>query len=135
MEISESNRIIAQKMGHGAKQFLDAQATTGGHHDTGDVFFLALEGEKEWTVEYQPDIGAVNRLSKAQPKMDLEPANETTTLLLSPGDYLYIPPYTDHRVRSNGPSLGVSFGLPAFNAIQLLTYQLSSLSNRVGVTR
>jgi ribosomal protein L16 Arg81 hydroxylase len=107
-------------------------STTGGHHDTGDVFFLALEGEKEWTVEYQPDMSTVDNLYKAQllSKMDLEPANETTTVVLSPGDCLYMPPYTYHRVRSNGPSLGVSFGLPAFNAIHLLAHKLSSLASR-----
>lgn len=107
-------------------------STTGGHHDTGDVFFLALEGEKEWTVEYHPDMDTVRNLYKAQllSGMDLKPANETTTVVLAPGDCLYVPPYTYHRVRSNGPSLGVSFGLPAFNAINLLAHKVSLVASR-----
>src|SRR6267143_963345 len=31
------------------------ETTTGGHYDTGDVFYFVLEGEKEWTVELCPD--------------------------------------------------------------------------------
>jgi ribosomal protein L16 Arg81 hydroxylase len=109
-----------------------SESTTGGHHDTGDVFYFPLEGEKEWTVEYRPDWDTVHDLHKAQllSAMDLEPAKETNTVVLSPGDCLYLPPYTYHRVRSNGPSLGVSFGLPAFNAIHLLAHKLSSVASR-----
>jgi ribosomal protein L16 Arg81 hydroxylase len=104
-------------------------STTGGHYDTGDVFFLPLEGEKEWTVEYHPDDSIAERFYKMQSPagLDLEPTKETTTVVVSPGDCLYVPPFTYHRVRSTGPSLGVSYGLPSFNAIHLLAHQLSSL--------
>lgn len=104
-------------------------STTGGHHDTGDVFFLALEGQKEWTVEYHPDMDVVRDL-QSRSQIDCKPVNETTTIVLSPGDCLYVPPFTYHRVRSNGPSLGVSFGLPAFNAIHILAHKLSLLAGR-----
>jgi len=112
-------------------------STTGGHHDTGDVFFLPLEGEKVWTVEFEPDLNIANNPVKLRllSGMDLEPANETTTVTLSPGDCLYMPPHTYHRVCSEGPSLAVSFGLPAFNAIHLLAYQLSSLARRAEFTK
>jgi ribosomal protein L16 Arg81 hydroxylase len=112
-------------------------STTGGHHDAGDVFFLPLEGEKVWTVEYEPDLNIANSPYKQRllSGMDLEPANETTTVTLYPGDCLYMPPHTYHRVRSEGPSLAVSFGLPAYNAIHLLAYQLSSLAGRAEFTK
>ncbi|MGH9755539.1 MAG: JmjC domain-containing protein [Blastocatellia bacterium] len=107
-------------------------STTGGHHDGGDVFFLPLDGPKEWTVEFCPDMETVKRLCRAQllSKMDLDPANETTTVVLYPGDCLYMPPYTYHRARATGPSLGVSFGLPSFNAINLLAYKFYSLARQ-----
>jgi ribosomal protein L16 Arg81 hydroxylase len=113
-----------------------AESTTGGHYDTGDVFFLPLTGEKEWTVEYHPDNKIAQSLYKEQSlsRMDLEPTKETATIVLSPGDCLYVPPFTYHRVRSTGSSLGVSFGLPSFNAIHLLAYQLSSLARRAEFT-
>ena len=80
-------------------------STTGGHHDTGDVFFILLEGEKVWTVECQPDPNMADNPYKQRmlSGMDLEPANETITVALSPGDCLYMPPYTYHRVRADGP--------------------------------
>ena len=113
-----------------------SESTTGGHYDTGDVFFLALEGEKVWTVELHPDLN-VGTLDKQQllAGMDLEPTNEATTVVLSPGDCLYVPPYTYHRVRSKGPSLGVSFGLPSFNAIHLLAHKVSLLASRAEFTK
>jgi len=112
-------------------------STTGGHYDSGDVFFLALEGEKEWTVEYHPDPAIIDNPYKQQllSGIDSEPANETTTVVLRPGDCLYVPPYTYHRVRTNGPSLGVSFGLPAFSAIHFLAHKLSSLASRAKFTK
>jgi ribosomal protein L16 Arg81 hydroxylase len=117
-----------------------SRSTTGGHYDTGDVFFVCLEGEKEWTVEHKADPKAFEEYYSRQVDSgidsgpDCEPGGETTTVVLSPGDCLYMPPYTYHRVSSAGPSLGVSFGLPAFNAIHLLASKLPLLRSRAEFT-
>jgi ribosomal protein L16 Arg81 hydroxylase len=97
-----------------------AESTSGGHYDTGDVFYFVLEGEKEWTVELAADLEMGIRLASEGSKVDLEPRKEYMKVTVKPGDCLYVPPYTYHRVRSHGRSLAVSFGLPTFTELTLI---------------
>ncbi len=101
--------------------------TIGGHYDTGDVFYFMLEGEKEWEVEKEPDLEFCQKLTKEQgisalSNQDLPPKNEYEKIILKPGDILYVPPFTYHRVTSRGKSLAASIGLPAFNEVSYLRY-------------
>jgi ribosomal protein L16 Arg81 hydroxylase len=106
-------------------------STTGGHYDTGDVFYFALDGEKEWTLEHGPDLARACELRSAGllARLDCQPRHATEVVTVSPGDCLYVPPHTYHRVRSNGPSLAVSFGLPTFSVLELLQHELFKLRN------
>lgn len=103
------------------------EGTIGGHYDTGDVFYFILEGEKEWLVEKKPDQEFCQKLVKEQgisalSNQDLSPKNEYEIVVLKPGDILYVPPLTYHRVTSRGKSLAASIGLPAFNEVSYLRY-------------
>jgi len=103
-----------------------SESSTGGHYDTGDVFYFVLDGEKEWTIEPVPNIEAGRRLALNY-EVDQPSLREHMTLRLRPGDCLYVPPYTYHRVCSSGPSLAVSLGLPTFTEVTLLQNELSRL--------
>jgi mannose-6-phosphate isomerase-like protein (cupin superfamily) len=109
-------------------------ASIGGHYDTGDVFYFVLEGEKEWTVELVPDdeLGHALALEGTNYTLDRAPRREHTTLVVKPGDCLYVPPYTYHRVRSRGASLAVSIGLPTFTEVTFLRWMLSNLEKERG---
>src|SRR5258705_10836923 len=103
-----------------------SETSIGGHYDTGDVFYFVLEGEKEWTVEIVPDIKTGVRLTAEGTNytVDRPPLREHMKIRVRPGDCLYVPPYTYHRVCSFGRSLAVSVGLPTFNEVNLLKIAL-----------
>jgi hypothetical protein len=109
------------------------EVSIGGHYDTGDVFYFVLEGEKEWTVELSPDPITTKTLLALPGGMrnltdsDRPPVGKCMKVTLVPGDCLYVPPYTYHRVRSRGASLAVSLGLPTFNETSLLSYFLNRI--------
>jgi ribosomal protein L16 Arg81 hydroxylase len=105
------------------------ESTTGGHYDTGDVFYFVFEGEKEWTLEWEPDPATAHRLLAEGSGFvqDRAPHHAHQTIVVRPGDCLYVPPFTYHRVRSTGRSLAASFGLPAFTEIGVLTTLLNRL--------
>jgi ribosomal protein L16 Arg81 hydroxylase len=96
-------------------------SSSGGHYDTGDVFYFVLEGEKEWTVELAADMTNGMRLAFQSNTSDLSPLNECIKTTVQPGDCLYVPPYTYHRVCSRGKSVAASFGLPTFTEHSLIT--------------
>lgn len=107
------------------------ESSTGGHYDTGDVFYFVLEGERHWTVELCPDEDTALRLAAegVGHKSDRSPQKECMEIWVEPGDCLYVPPYTYHRVRSRGRSLAVSLGLPTFNEFTLLRSRLIQMQN------
>lgn len=104
-----------------------SETSSGGHYDTGDVFYFVLEGEKEWTVELVPDLEVGLQLAarKINHTIDRRPLREHQQIRLKPGDCLYVPAYTYHRVSSRGPSLAVSIGLPTFTETTILAHTLS----------
>lgn len=104
-------------------------SSTGGHYDTGDVFYFVLDGEKEWTLELEPDPQTVLRLFSIKGKyMEDHPTQkEHIVITIKPGDCLYVPPFTYHRVRSHGQSLAVSIGLPAYTEATLLKVALERI--------
>jgi len=106
-----------------------SETSIGGHYDTGDVFYFVLDGEKEWTVELVPDAEEGHRLAAegTNYQRDRLALNEHMKLSVKPGDCLYVPPYTYHRVRSTGRSLAISFGLPTFTEVTLLRAALSRI--------
>lgn len=103
--------------------------STGGHYDTGDVFYFVLDGKKEWIVELIPDPQAVMKLlrSRGGYMLDHVSRREHLNIMIEPGDCLYVPPYTYHRVSSCGQSLAVSLGLPAYTEATLLRAKLERL--------
>lgn len=52
---------------------------------------------------------------------------EHIVITIKPGDCLYVPPFTYHRVRSHGQSLAVSIGLPAYTEATLLKVALERI--------
>ncbi len=112
------------------------KVTTGGHYDTGDVFYFVLEGRKVWTVDLTPDLDTVKSLIMLPggltnlTNVDRSTQRECVDMTLNPGDCLYVPPYTYHRVTSEGSSLAVSIGLPTFNEATFLGYALFRLQHR-----
>lgn len=104
-------------------------ASIGGHYDTGDVFYFVLDGKKEWTVELVPDPVTAHELTArgANYTHDRQPKHECMQLCVEPGDCLYVPPYTYHRVASEGHSLAVSLGLPSFTEVSLLCQLLARI--------
>jgi ribosomal protein L16 Arg81 hydroxylase len=107
----------------------NSETCTGGHYDSGDVFYFVLEGQKEWTVELVPDLAVGTSLTARGENYTLDrPAlKEHTKIVVKPGDCLYVPPFTYHRVRSTGRSLAVSLGLPVHNEVSLLKTKLTRL--------
>ncbi len=105
------------------------KTTIGGHYDTGDVFYFVLDGEKEWTVELTPDMNMGLKLASEGENYTLDrcPVNEHVTISLTPGDCIYVPPYTYHRVCSTGDSLAVSVGLPTFNELTILRFAIARM--------
>lgn len=103
-----------------------SETSVGGHYDTGDVFYFVLDGEKEWTVELVPDFDTALRLAAegTNYKVDRLPRAECLRICVRPGDCLYVPPYTYHRVSSHGRSLAISVGLPTFNELSLIRNSL-----------
>jgi ribosomal protein L16 Arg81 hydroxylase len=97
-----------------------SESKSGGHYDTGDVFYFVLEGEKEWTVELTADMEMGLKLASEGYRFDLAPRKEYIKITVRPGDALYVPPYTYHRVCSTGKSLAVSLGLPTFTEMTLI---------------
>ena len=108
------------------------ETSSGGHYDTGDVFYFVLEGCKEWTVELEPRSASLGDISKhgTAHLVDMSPTGEYSRFDLYPGDCLYVPPYTFHRVRSHGRSLAVSIGLPSPTAIDLFKAALAISERR-----
>jgi mannose-6-phosphate isomerase-like protein (cupin superfamily) len=106
-----------------------SEASIGGHYDTGDVFYFVLDGEKEWTVEVVPDFeeGYLLAAEGMNSALDRPSLKEHMKIRIRPGDCLYVPPYTYHRVRSFGRSLAVSVGLPTFTEVTLLKAALSRI--------
>ena len=109
--------------------YTSGETSTGGHYDTGDVFYFVLDGEKEWTLELTPDPETVLQLFVAKDKYmnDHQPKREHIAVTVQPGDCLYVPPYTYHRVSSHGPTLAVSIGLPTYTEATLLKTVLTRL--------
>jgi ribosomal protein L16 Arg81 hydroxylase len=109
-----------------------AETSIGGHYDTGDVFYFVLDGEKEWTVELVPDTERGYELAAdgSNYLFDRAPLKDYMTVSVKPGDCLYVPPFTYHRVRSTGRSLAVSFGLPTFTAVTLVRGALSHVQEQ-----
>lgn len=103
--------------------YTSGETSTGGHYDTGDVFYFVLDGEKEWTLELSPDPATVLQLLNEDDDTymtDHQPTKEHITVRVQPGDCLYVPPYTYHRVVSHGPTLAVSIGLPTYTEATLI---------------
>jgi ribosomal protein L16 Arg81 hydroxylase len=104
-----------------------SESSTGGHYDTGDVFYFVLEGAREWTVEREPNLEKGIAFALERADHDLEPTADCDVFCVRPGDCLYVPPYTYHRVRSTGTALAVSLGLPTFGEVHLLLHLFADI--------
>jgi ribosomal protein L16 Arg81 hydroxylase len=101
------------------------------HFDPQDVFILQLEGEKEWRLwERQridnPISGYPPFQSTPQPQL---PADET--ILMTPGDLLYLPRGTWHWPRSldDRPSLHLTLTLVAPRPMDVIHWLVELMSN------
>jgi hypothetical protein len=109
---------------------LDASAFDA-HFDPQDTFILQLEGEKEWRLWERER--ATNPISgypdpKAVPQPDL-PADET--ILMTPGDLLYVPRGMWHwpRSLSDAPSLHLTLTVVMPRPVDVVQWLIEELSN------
>ncbi|WP_434427091.1 JmjC domain-containing protein [Nannocystis pusilla] len=93
----------------------------GTHFDTTEVFTLQLHGERRWRVEEGvriDDMLALSRDPSWHPAREVPFGAPTREFLLRPGDALYVPAYSVHRVTGVGWSVSLSLGLRAFNELE-----------------
>lgn len=85
-------------------------ATLGAHYDHYSVFILQGHGKREWQLEYKPS----KIFRDDQPVKLLAEFTADETIILLPGDILYIPPMCGHRGHSLEDSVSYSIGFKAF---------------------
>ncbi|MGF1645295.1 MAG: cupin domain-containing protein [Thiotrichales bacterium] len=87
------------------------QGSVGAHYDDYDVFLLQLEGRREWRFGHQPltDPGCIDGLELRL----LQRFEPDETVIVEPGDLLYLPPRIGHHGIANGPCMTASIGFRA----------------------
>lgn len=83
----------------------------GPHFDSYDVFLLQAQGRRQWRIGAQKQL----RLKDDVPLKILASFRPTQTLLLEPGDMLYLPPHYAHEGVAVGECMTYSIGFKADN--------------------
>jgi hypothetical protein len=111
--------------------FAGADSCLGTHFDTTDVFTLQLSGERRWLVEEVHDLTSildVGRDPHWYPTREIAFPGPPREIVLRPGDALYLPAYTIHRVQGGSrESVSLSLGLRAYNEIDIVEHLLAGL--------
>jgi hypothetical protein len=102
------------------------------HYDSSHVFVLQLEGRKQWKLSPRPVVvnpsrgrrisagGEVDSVGLLEDEnIEQVPIYDLETVVLEPGDMLYVPPGTIHATLALEPSLSVmvNFAPPRFDAL------------------
>lgn len=106
------------------------QSGLGTHFDTTDVFTVQLWGERKWTVDKDLHLDNILHLTREPgwyPAREIDFQSATCEFTLRPGDGLYVPAYSVHRVEGVSWSVSLSLGLRAFNEIDFVEHLLEAI--------
>ncbi len=93
--------------------------SVGAHVDQYDVFLLQADGVREWRIENTPRVGHQPSISTSISL--LADFKADTTMHLSAGDMLYLPPgYAHHGIATEEPCMTWSIGFRAPSAEEML---------------
>jgi len=81
----------------------------GPHFDSYDVFLLQAQGQRRWRISAQKNL----QLRDDVPLKILSRFKPTQTMLLEPGDMLYLPPHYAHEGVAVGECMTYSIGFKA----------------------
>ena len=81
----------------------------GPHFDSYDVFLLQAQGQRRWRISAQKNL----QLRDDVPLKILSKFKPTETMLLEPGDMLYLPPHYAHEGAAVGECMTYSIGFKA----------------------
>lgn len=134
-------RELAAELGHATQcnAYLTPPGSQGfaPHHDTHDVFVLQVDGLKLWHV-YAP---AIELPLTSQPSQDLESlvpegAEPVLSVVLGPGDALYLPRGYVHSAETNDDrSIHLTIGVLAATAYDVLRDVLALAANEPAFRR
>jgi 50S ribosomal protein L16 3-hydroxylase len=97
----------------------------GPHFDSYDVFLLQAHGQRRWRISAQKNLA----LRDDVPLKILSQFKSTKTMLLEPGDMLYLPPHYAHEGVAVGECMTYSIGFRAPEMRELTGELLSRMSD------
>ena len=97
----------------------------GPHFDSYDVFLLQAHGQRRWRISAQKNL----QLRDDVPLKILSQFKPAQTLLLEPGDMLYLPPHYAHEGVAVGECMTYSIGFRAPQMRELAAELLSRLTD------
>ena len=97
----------------------------GPHFDSYDVFLLQAHGQRRWRISAQKNL----QLRDDVPLKILSQFKPTKTLLLEPGDMLYLPPHYAHEGVAVGECMTYSIGFRAPEQRELAAELLSRMTD------
>jgi 50S ribosomal protein L16 3-hydroxylase len=97
----------------------------GPHFDSYDVFLLQAQGQRRWRISAQKNL----QLRDDVPLKILSQFKPTKTLLLEPGDMLYLPPHYAHEGVAVGECMTYSIGFRAPEMNELAAELLSRMTD------
>jgi 50S ribosomal protein L16 3-hydroxylase len=97
----------------------------GPHFDSYDVFLLQAHGQRRWRISAQKNL----QLRDDVPLKILSQFKPTKTMLLEPGDMLYLPPHYAHEGVAVGECMTYSIGFRAPEMRELAGELLARMSD------
>ncbi len=106
-------------------------SSVGAHIDNYNVFILQLQGTREWKLQYSPKPAFIEDL---EVKI-LKEFQEDESIILEPGDMIYIPPHVAHHGISLTDSLSISLGFKSLEHDKIINeLALDSLEKDIPTT-
>lgn len=128
---SPALQALAQEFSHAFKTEVDIQLyctpeghnAFGWHYDVEEVFILQTKGSKEYTIRPNTvhPLPLVSSIGKDL-GYEKEKTPEQLSVVLGPGDFLYIPSGWWHVARTRQESMHISIGLMPRSAVDILEY-------------
>ena len=106
-------------------------SSVGAHIDNYNVFILQLQGKREWKLQHSPNPAFIEDL---EVKI-LKEFNADESIILEPGDMIYIPPHVAHHGVSLSDSLSISLGFKSLEHDKIISeLALDSLEKEIPTT-